>query len=130
LKSKDFPGELQTWAVAKVITSPPCGSICPFAVFFLPGRRADTGSQMRNRQDLLVIFAVAFALGLTSQAEAAKARKHKKSDRQSFGAARPYYPGGVMAGPLYNGQDYLGNDPDPNIRAYLMKDKTRYGGSR
>ena len=35
-----------------------------------------------------------------------------------------------MAGPLYNGQDYLGNDPDPNIRAYLMKDKTRYGGSR
>jgi hypothetical protein len=48
--------------------------------------------------------------------------------RQSVGAARPYYQGGVMAGPLYNGQDYLGNDPDPNIRAYLMKDMTRYGG--
>jgi transcriptional antiterminator NusG len=67
----------------------------------------------------------------TKQAEAAKARKHKKSDRQSFGAARPYYPGGVMAGPLYNGQDYLGDDPDPNIRAYLLRDLSgRYGGGR
>ena len=37
--------------------------------------------------------------------------------------------GGVMAGPLYNGQDYLGDDPDPNIRAYLLKDQTRYYGA-
>ena len=29
-----------------------------------------------------------------------------------------------MRGPLYNGQDYLGDDPDPNIRAYLIKDMT------
>ena len=30
--------------------------------------------------------------------------------------------------PLYNGQDYLGDDPDPNIRSYLIRDMARYGG--
>jgi len=30
--------------------------------------------------------------------------------------------GGVPAGPLYNGQDYLGNDPDPNIRSQILRD--------
>lgn len=45
-------------------------------------------------------------------------------------ATRTAFQGGVLAGPLYNGQDYLGNDPDPNIRAYIMKDvSSRYGGS-
>ena len=41
------------------------------------------------------------------------------------------FQGGVLAGPLYNGQDYLGDDPDPNIRAYLLRDLSgRYGGGR
>ena len=41
------------------------------------------------------------------------------------------YQGGVMRGPLYNGPDYLGTDPDPNIRAYLLRDLSgRYGGGR
>ncbi len=30
--------------------------------------------------------------------------------------------------PLYNGQDYIGDDPDPNIRSYLIRDMSRYGG--
>ena len=34
-----------------------------------------------------------------------------------------------MAGPLYNGQDYLGDDPDPNVRAFLHEDMTRYRSS-
>ena len=39
------------------------------------------------------------------------------------------FQGGVPAGPLYNGQDYLGDDPDPNIRSYLIRDMGgRYGG--
>ena len=47
------------------------------------------------------------------------------------GGTAATYQGGVMAGPLYNGQDYLGDDPDPNIRSYLLRDLTgRYGGSR
>jgi hypothetical protein len=40
------------------------------------------------------------------------------------------YQGGVPAGPLYNGQDYLGNDPDPNIRSQILRDLGgRYGGN-
>jgi len=40
------------------------------------------------------------------------------------------YQGGVMRGPLYNGQDYLGDDPDPNVRAFLLKNLSgRYGSS-
>ena len=38
------------------------------------------------------------------------------------------FQGGVLKGPLYNGQDYLGDDPDPNIRSFLIRDKSRYGG--
>ena len=45
------------------------------------------------------------------------------------GGATASFQGGVMTGPLYNGQDYLGDDPDPNIRAYLLKDQTRYYGA-
>ena len=34
------------------------------------------------------------------------------------------FQGGVLKGPLYNGQDYLGDDPDPNIRSHiLIRDK-------
>jgi len=46
------------------------------------------------------------------------------------GTTAPFHRG-VMAGPLYNGQDYLGTDPDPNIRAYILKDLgSRYGAGR
>ena len=35
-----------------------------------------------------------------------------------------------MRGPLYNGQDYLGDDPDPSARAFLIKNLSgRYGGN-
>jgi hypothetical protein len=44
---------------------------------------------------------------------------------------RPTFQGGVLTGPLYNGQEYLGDDPDPNVRSYLIRDLTsRYGGGR
>jgi hypothetical protein len=74
--------------------------------------------------------------GLASQAEATKANKHKKSGavaqstayHQNYAARGTTFQGGVLAGPLYNGQDYIGNDPDPNIRSYLIRDMTRYGG--
>ncbi len=94
---------------------------------------------MRNRLDIWIVFA---ALGLTlclaAPAEAAKAAKHKRSavaahamkHRHAVVATAPgfRYQGGVPAGPLYNGQDYLGDDPDPNIRSYLIRDMGRYGG--
>jgi hypothetical protein len=90
---------------------------------------------MKTLPVALFVSAIGFALVAASPAEAAK----KKYPRHSGAAANAMEPGGttaqfqsgVMAGPLYNGQDYLGTDPDPNIRSYLLRDLTgRYGGGR
>jgi hypothetical protein len=90
---------------------------------------------------LLGISAIGLALVVASPAEAAKkSAKHKRhaataqtmQHRQTADAlsqAGVGYQGGVLKGPLYNGPDYIGDDPDPNIRARLMKDMTRYQGS-
>ena len=93
---------------------------------------------MRNRHLTFIIIAAGFILCLASQAEAAKASEHKKfatahrvtAHHRTAAAPRPTLQGGVLVGPLYNGQDYLGDDPDPNIRAYILRDLgSRYGGS-
>ena len=88
---------------------------------------------MLIRHTLLICSAAGLVLCLASPVEAAK--KHRKSTVQYHPtlyrqAAVPgsAFQGGVLAGPLYNGQDYIGNDPDPNIRSYLIRDQTRYGG--
>jgi hypothetical protein len=93
---------------------------------------------MRVRHEMFVAAAVGFALCLAAPADAAQTAKKKKQARapaahsmkyrQSAAAPRRHYQGGVLAGPLYNGQDYLGDDPDPNIRSTLMRDMSRYGG--
>jgi hypothetical protein len=78
------------------------------------------------------------AIGLAVAASPAEAAKKKKSRHHSGVTANAMAPGGttasfqggVMTGPLYNGQDYLGDDPDPNIRAQLLRDMSRYGGDR
>ena len=89
----------------------------------------------------IVVSAIGLAFVLASPAEAAKASKQKKSaatahtmkHRQTaevVPAPGVGYQGGVMRGPLYNGQDYLGDDPDPNVRAFLIKNLSgRYGSS-
>ncbi len=89
---------------------------------------------MRTLSAALIVSALGLAV-VASPAEAAK-----KKDRHHSGAAAnamvpggttATFQGGVMRGPLYNGQDYLGDDPDPNIRAYLLRDLSgRYGGGR
>ena len=93
---------------------------------------------MKNLSAAGVLFAIGLALVLASPAEAANSNKSSKSSKhkkvahatlQSHTATAPGFQGGVRSGPLYLGQDYLGDDPDPNIRAYLIKDKTRYIGS-
>ena len=100
----------------------------------------------KNSSMTLAIFAIGLAFVLASPAEAAKAGtkagKHKKSaatahavkHRQTADASMPTpgvgYQGGVLRGPLYNGQDYIGDDPDPSIRAFLIKNLSgRYGSS-
>jgi hypothetical protein len=77
-------------------------------------------------------LATALAIALAVPAAA----KSKKQHRRPAAAAAPYgvplsggWRQGVPYGPLYNGQDYLGTDPDPNIRFQILRDLSlRYGG--
>jgi hypothetical protein len=94
---------------------------------------------MKTLPMALMVSAIGLSFVFAAPAEAAKSSKHKKSGGASHAvqhrqtaAVSPARGGplqaGVLSGPLYNGQDYLGDDPDPNIRAYLLKDMTRYRG--
>ena len=89
---------------------------------------------MKTLSVALIVSATGLAL-VASPAEAAK-KKHRHYSGVAANAMMPggttaSLQGGVMRGPLYNGQDYLGDDPDPNIRAYLLRDlNSRYGGGR
>ena len=78
------------------------------------------------------VLAVTFASA--SHAEDAKPRKHKKVAATSTTARTTQQHWGTdkfPAGPLYYSGTYLGDDPDPNIRAYLLRDlSSRYGGGR
>jgi hypothetical protein len=97
---------------------------------------------MRHRHNIWMLSTtIAFALGLAAPAQAATTGKHKKAvagatahpgkQRRTAGTQPGVgYQGGVMRGPLYNGQDYLGDDPDPNIRSQILRDMGgRYGGN-
>jgi hypothetical protein len=77
-----------------------------------------------------LLATVMLAAVAAAPAQAAKLyRHHHRASTYAYG--QPQYQGGVLRGPLYNGQDYLGDDPDPNIRSYLLRDLTgRYGGGR
>jgi hypothetical protein len=97
---------------------------------------------MRHRQVWAVLAAAGLTLCLAVPAEAAKQAKHAKAKKHAPSAAvyagrhgraaiagpPSYFQGGVPRGPLYNGQDYLGDDPDPNIRSQILRDMGRYGG--
>jgi hypothetical protein len=98
---------------------------------------------MRHRQHIWILLAtITLALCLATPADAANTGKQKKpvagatahamKHRRTTAVIQPAfrYQGGVPAGPLYNGQDYLGNDPDPNIRSQILRDLGgRYGGN-
>ena len=76
---------------------------------------------------------LAFVLAAAAPADAAKARKHKKVAGahaavrvQSGHRGTNLFP----AGPVYNGRDYLGDDPDPFIRSQILRDLgAHYGGN-
>jgi hypothetical protein len=77
-------------------------------------------------------IALAFVLA-AAPADAAKARKHKKHVTAHAAAvtANSRYRGSNLfpAGPIYNGADYLGDDPDPFIRSQILRDLgAHYGG--
>jgi hypothetical protein len=90
----------------------------------------DTRSAMTSRRAKFLVSAIALCLGLalvhTTPADA-KSRKHK--GRAAVGTHGQWGTNLVRPGPLYNGQDYLGTDPDPNIRFQILRDLSgRYGG--
>jgi hypothetical protein len=103
--------------------------------------RALANGRVKMKTLLIAVSAIGLAFMLASPAEAAKAAKQKQSatsahvvkhrqTAQAGPAPGVGYQGGVMRGPLYNGQDYLGDDPDPNVRAFLIKNLSgRYGSS-
>ena len=80
---------------------------------------------------LIATAAAVFAVALAAPADAAAKKKPKHRVVQHAAMTdHSGLQGGVMKGPLYNGQDYLGDDPDPSIRAYMIKDLgMRYGQS-
>ena len=90
---------------------------------------------MRDRRRFWIVSAaVGLALCLAAPAEAAsetKAGKHKKHMTQTTkhrrAAAGFGYQNGVPRGPLYNGQDYLGDDPDLNIDTRVIVPDRRVG---
>jgi hypothetical protein len=75
---------------------------------------------------------LAFVLA-AAPADAAKARKHKKlaSAHAAVRVQTGYWGTNLFpAGPIYNGNDYLGDDPDPNIRFQINRDLgAHYGGN-
>jgi hypothetical protein len=80
-----------------------------------------------------LVAVLAFMLAAIAPAAAEQARKHKKHTVAHAAAvtAKSGYRGTNLfpAGPVYNGQDYLGDDPDPFIRLQLKRDTgPLYGG--
>jgi hypothetical protein len=75
-------------------------------------------------------LSVAFVIA--APADAANSRKHKKvAATTRLVRNDPLHRGTnlVPAGPLYFGDVYLGDDPDPNIRFQLLRDISgRLGG--
>ena len=74
------------------------------------------------------IIGLALIAAAAAPAEAVKARKHKKV--ASVRVHTSHWGTNLFpAGPLYNGRDYLGDDPDPFIRSQIYRDLgARYGG--
>jgi len=81
----------------------------------------------------LMVSAIGLAFVLAAApADAAKARKHKKhgTAHADVRVQTGYWGTNLVpAGPIYNGNDYLGDDPDPNIRFQIKRDLgVHYGG--
>ena len=86
---------------------------------------------MSSRPSKLVALALVAAFACTAPA-IAKARKHRKvAHRPTAAQVRSGAWGANVfpTGPLYFGETYLGDDPDPTIRFQLWRDLgARFGG--
>ncbi len=92
---------------------------------------------MPARSIKLMSLVAAFAVIAAASASAAKKRKHVRHNatvaaRPTAGQSRYRGLDKFPAGPLYyNGGEYLGDDPDPNIRFQLWRDLgSHFGGEQ
>ncbi len=85
---------------------------------------------MTSRRVILPILVIGFAAVLASSASAATKIKQAKHIAPAGGAAASCRGGNLFpCGPVYNGTDYLGSDPDPFIRMMIQRDLgAKYGG--
>ena len=83
---------------------------------------------MPSRLARLLICALSLAAMAASSAAAAQ--KVRKPAAPQAGSAVPCRGANLFrCGPVYNGNDYLGSDPDPFIRLMIQRDLgARYGG--
>jgi hypothetical protein len=92
----------------------------------------DTTARPAAAVTLLVGF-LGLCVMLASSAEAATKTKRPKpiAPQASLGSSVPCRGANLFhCGPITNGNDYLGNDPDPFIRLMIQRDLgAKYGGS-
>jgi len=86
---------------------------------------------MPSRLVKLSICALSFAAMAASSAEAAKKVHRPAAPHVTAGSAVPCRGADRFhCGPIYSGNDYLGDDPDPFIRLMIQRDLgAKYGGS-
>jgi hypothetical protein len=78
-----------------------------------------------------ILFAISVGLTLAPSADAATKTNKLKSSSPPFDghAARCRGANLFHCGPIYNGKDYLGDDPDPFTRLMIQRDLgAKYGG--
>jgi hypothetical protein len=76
---------------------------------------------------LILTISAAALIALAASPAPAASRHHVRHYSSSAHAysydARPFNAGGVSSsGPIYRQGHYLGTDPDPNIRAQIIRD--------
>ncbi len=93
------------------------------------------GAAMSVRSIKLMALVAAVAVVSAAPANAAKKQKHARhkasvAAHETAGQGRHWGLDKFPAGPLYyNGGEYLGDDPDPNIRFQLWRDLgSHFGG--
>lgn len=87
-------------------------------------------AKMTSHLIKLSAFALGFAVIVASSADAKS--KTKPIAPQAAPGSSVHCRGANLfhCGPLYNGLDYLGDDPDPFIRLMIQRDLgAKYGGS-
>jgi hypothetical protein len=77
----------------------------------------------------LTVLTFGLAVALTTGADAAQKTKKQAAPQATAGNTAPCRGANVYhCGPIYNSYEYLGNDPDPFIRAMIQRDLgAKYG---